>query len=83
MKINYSKTCTLPQDLIPLLQDPKEDHLYKHGATFDLVMNMYRFDRKLRILLFNEIEKLYQSLPFCMDDCRNNTIGKSRLFLIT
>jgi abortive infection bacteriophage resistance protein len=91
MKVNYTKTCTLPQDLVPLLKsrglaipdeqkaisyltnigyyrlsaycypllkDPKSDHLYKDGATFDLVMNMYRFDRKLRILLFNEIEKI-------------------------
>jgi abortive infection bacteriophage resistance protein len=91
MKTNYTKTCTLPSDLIPLLKsrglaipdkqkaisyltnigyyrlsaycypllkDPKTDHLYKDGATFDLVMNMYRFDRKLRILLFNEIEKI-------------------------
>ncbi|MDR0737798.1 MAG: Abi family protein [Prevotellaceae bacterium] len=91
MKINYSKTCTLPQDLIPLLKkqgliipdeqrainyltnigyfrlgaylypllkDPKTNHTYKDGATFDMALNMYRFDRKLRILLFNEIEKI-------------------------
>ena len=42
----------------PLLEEPKENHIYKSDATFDLVMNMYRFDRKLRILLFNEIEKI-------------------------
>lgn len=42
----------------PLLNSPKSEHIYKSGATFDLVMNMYRFDRKLRILLFNEIEKI-------------------------
>jgi abortive infection bacteriophage resistance protein len=42
----------------PLLQFPKAEHAYKKGATFDLVLNMYRFDRKLRILLFNEIEKI-------------------------
>ena len=91
MKTNYTKTCTLSQDLIlllksrgllipdeqkainyltnigyyrlsaycyPLLKEPKSEHCYKDGATFDLVMNMYRFDRKLRILLFNEIEKI-------------------------
>ena len=91
MKVNYTKTFALPQDLIPLLKnrgliisdeqkavsyltnigyyrlsaychpllkEPKSDHIYKDGATFDLVMNMYRFDRKLRILLFNEIEKI-------------------------
>ncbi|GHU90533.1 hypothetical protein FACS1894155_09030 [Bacteroidia bacterium] len=106
MKVNYSKTCTLPQDLIPLLKsrglsiadeqkavsyltnigyfrlsaylypllkDPKEAHLYKHGATFDLVMNMYRFDRKLRILLFNEIEKIEVAVRSAM----NNLISDS------
>ena len=42
----------------PLLQLPKSEHIYKANASFDLVMNMYRFDRKLRMLLFNEIEKI-------------------------
>jgi len=42
----------------PLLKSPKSEHIYKANATFDLVMNMYRFDRKLRMLLFNEIEKI-------------------------
>ena len=42
----------------PLLKLPKTEHTYKENATFDLVMNMYRFDRKLRMLLFNEIEKI-------------------------
>ena len=37
---------------------PKERHLYKHGATFDKVMMLYRFDKKLRLLAFNEIEKI-------------------------
>lgn len=42
----------------PLLQTPKENHLYKPAASFDKVMNIYRFDRKLRRMLFNEIEKV-------------------------
>ena len=42
----------------PLYQEPKHKHLFKVNATFDKVMNMYRFDRKLRLLLFNEIEKI-------------------------
>jgi len=91
MKVSYSKTCTLPHDLIPLLKqrglvipneqnaadfisnigyfrlsayfypllkEPKSDHLYKDGSTFDMALDMYRFDRKLRVLLFNEIEKI-------------------------
>ena len=42
----------------PLLKEPKSDHLYKDGSTFDMALDMYRFDRKLRVLLFNEIEKI-------------------------
>lgn len=42
----------------PLYREPKHKHIFKINATFDKVMNMYRFDRKLRLLLFNEIEKI-------------------------
>ena len=44
--------------MYPLLRVPKELHLYKPGATFSKVMMLYRFDKKLRLLLFNEIEKI-------------------------
>ena len=44
--------------MYPLLQTPKEQHRYKQGATFDQVMMLYRFDKKLRLLIFNEIEKI-------------------------
>lgn len=36
----------------------KTNHLFKDGATFEKALNMYRFDRKLRLMLFNEIEKI-------------------------
>ncbi|GAP71646.1 hypothetical protein SAMD00024442_15_55 [Candidatus Symbiothrix dinenymphae] len=101
MKVDYTKTCILPEDLVPLLQsrglfianeqqaadyltnigyfrlsaycypllkDPKTDHLYKEDSTFDLVMDMYRFDRKLRILLFNEIEKIEVAVRSAMSN---------------
>jgi abortive infection bacteriophage resistance protein len=101
MKINYTKTCTLPQDLIPLLKqrgliipdeqnaigyltnigyfrlsaylypllkEPKAEHLYKDGATFNMALDMYRFDRKLRILLFNEIEKIEVAIRSAMNN---------------
>ena len=44
--------------MYPLLQTPKEQHRYKQSATFDQVMMLYRFDKKLRLLIFNEIEKI-------------------------
>ena len=97
----YTKQCTLPNDLIPilkgrglsisnepkaiaylssigyyrlsaycypLLKDPKDRHIYKNGADFDLVMNMYRFDRKLRVLVFNEIEKIEVAMRSAMNN---------------
>ena len=42
----------------PLLQIPKTSHKYKKGASFKKVMRLYRFDKKLRLFLFNEIEKI-------------------------
>jgi abortive infection bacteriophage resistance protein len=42
----------------PLLQTPKAYHIFKAGSTFDKVLMLYRFDKKLRVLLFNEIEKI-------------------------
>ncbi len=44
--------------LYPLLQMPKEAHRYKAGSKFQDALNLYRFDKKLRIFLFNEIEKV-------------------------
>lgn len=44
--------------LYPLLQTPKEVHRYKAGSTFQDALNLYRFDKKLRLFLFNEIEKV-------------------------
>lgn len=40
--------------MYPLLKLPKEQHVYKPGASFDRVMMLYRFDKKLRLLLFND-----------------------------
>lgn len=44
--------------MYPLLQMPKEQHHYKPNTTFEQVMMLYRFDKKLRLLIFNEIEKI-------------------------
>ena len=44
--------------MYPLLQMPKEQHRYKPNTTFSQVMMLYRFDKKLRLLIFNEIEKI-------------------------
>lgn len=44
--------------LYPLLAMPKENHVFKNGSTFDKALDMYRFDRHLRLLMFNQIEKI-------------------------
>jgi abortive infection bacteriophage resistance protein len=108
MKVKYTKTCILPQDLIPLLKqrglsipdeqktvdylsnigyfrlsaylypllkEPKTDNLYKVGVTFDMALDMYRFDRKLRILLFNEIEKIEVAIRSSMNNLISNELG--------
>ena len=42
----------------PLLSIPKESHKYKNGSTFRQALELYRFDRQLRLLIFNQIEKI-------------------------
>ena len=71
--------------MYPFLLMPKEQHLYKPNASFSKVMMLYRFDKKLRLLLFNEIEKIEVAVrsaivnagceitgnPFWMTDSKN------------
>lgn len=61
----------------PLLSTPKEDHQYKAGSTFHQALNMYRFDRQLRLLIFNQIEKIEvavrSSIPSLLDACRDSS----------
>ena len=44
--------------LYPLLSTPKENHVFKSGNTFNQALDMYRFDRHLRLLMFNDIEMI-------------------------
>ena len=79
--------------MYPLLQFPKEQHRYKPDTTFNQVMTLYRFDKKLRLLIFNEIEKIEVAIrsaivnigsdmmdnPFWMtDSCNFIDAGKFR-----
>ena len=41
-----------------LLENPKQDHLFIRGTTFETVLDTYVFDRKLRLLIFDEIERM-------------------------
>ena len=44
--------------IYPFYKSPKSNLAIKEGTTFEQVLTLYRFDKKLRILLFNEIEKI-------------------------
>ncbi|MCL2176036.1 MAG: Abi family protein, partial [Treponema sp.] len=43
--------------MYPFLADKKQ-HQYKTGSSFDDIINLYRFDRELRVLIFSTIEKI-------------------------
>lgn len=55
MNIGYHR---LSAYIYPFYKNPKNDSVLKAGTTFKQVIDLYRFDKKLRILLFNEIEKI-------------------------
>ncbi|MGY6741538.1 MAG: Abi family protein [Cecembia sp.] len=40
------------------LESPKSNHVFIAETTFDKVLNTYVFDRKLRLLIFDEIERI-------------------------
>lgn len=44
--------------MVPLMKMPKSLKQFKSGASFKQAMMLYRFDKKLRMLIFNEIEKV-------------------------
>lgn len=44
--------------MFPFLKEPKDEFVFKKGTTFGQILRVYDFDKKLRLLLFNEIEKI-------------------------
>ena len=55
MNIGYHR---LSAYIYPFYKSPKDDMVLKDGTTFKQAQTLYLFDKKLRILLFNEIEKI-------------------------
>jgi len=62
--------------MYPLLKTPKSQHLYKRGASFEKVMMLYRFDKKLRLFLFNEIEKIEVAIRSSIVNIGSEMIGE-------
>ena len=44
--------------MYPHLANPKKDHIYRDNKTFQNILDLYKFDKKLRLLIFNELEKI-------------------------
>jgi len=61
--------------MYPFLAEPKTAHQYKPGITFDRVLRLYRFDKKLRVLLFNEIEKIEVAFRAAFPEIDLNAMG--------
>lgn len=55
MNIGYHR---LSAYIFPFYLMPKNDLMLKEDTSFRQILTLYRFDKKLRILLFNEIEKI-------------------------
>lgn len=59
------------------LEDPKNQHIFKKGTTFESIIDTYVFDRRLRILIFDEIERIEISFrtrmiqEYCMRHGKN------------
>ena len=114
MQGKFTKQCTLPFDLIPLLKgrglvianetqaenylwnigyfrfsaylqplykEPKANNIFKNNATFEQALNMYRFDRKLRMMIFNEIEKIEVAIRSALVNIISN--GFADIFWMT
>ena len=54
--------------IYPFYRSPKSDLMLKEGTTFEQVLTLYRFDKKLRMLLFNEIEKIEVAIRSVLAD---------------
>ena len=75
--LNFIGYYRLSAYLYPLLQVPKDQHRYKSGATFEQALNLYRFDKKLRLLIFNEIEKIEVAVRSAIVNTGSELTGNS------
>jgi abortive infection bacteriophage resistance protein len=52
-----------------------EDHSFKTGTTFDDILSLYVFDRKLRLLLLDAIERLEVALRSVVNNTLSDALG--------
>lgn len=61
--------------MFPFLAIPKIQHKFKNGTSFDNVLMLYRLDKKLRLLIFNEIEKIEVALRCAIVNIISDQLG--------
>jgi len=52
-----------------------EGHKFRKGATFDQVVEMFDFDRRLRLMLFDAIEKVEVGFKACLSNVLSDSNG--------
>ena len=57
------------------LQDDKKEHIFKAETSFDDVINIYSFDRKLRALLLLQLEKVEVAFRAVISDSMSEIDG--------
>lgn len=65
-------------------QDDPEDrvgHTYKQGTSFSQILNHYIFDRELRVLIFNAIERIEVAFKSAISDTMSVTHNDSHWFM--
>lgn len=50
-------------------QQGSPDHIYRAGTTFDDVLDLYVFDRALRLLVMDALERVEVAVRAAMTDC--------------
>ena len=75
MNIGYHR---LSAYIYPFYKNPKEDLLLKVGTTFKQALTLYRFDKKLRILLFKMITEVlsFGNLNYIYSNIASNKLMK-------
>lgn len=61
--------------LYPFLSIPKQAHIFKSGGLFGHVMTIYEFDRQLRFLIFDQIERIEISVRSAMVNITCNELN--------
>lgn len=61
--------------LYPFLQIPKQTHTFKTGTSFETVSTIYEFDRQLRFLIFDQIERIEIAVRSALVNITSNELS--------